>query len=239
MLLVRASLLLLLTLVLVGPAAADSPLIGFDIANAMHHNYYFTNFYVNQTLGYTFDPAEDFLVTHLGAFDMTPSNAPDWDPNYPLQPEDGFKYQHAVALFDRSTMEKLAEVILPAGTGAPIQDEGFRYLPLAQPVQLDHTRRYVVASWFAADGYVNPGMDTFYLMGTSPEEIPSEVYVHPGIEIIDSCFNPNAGDGSTCDPPFVFDMFWGMYTGGANVLLQEAPVPTEETSWGQIKNLYK
>jgi len=35
-----------------------------------------------------------------------------------------------------SSSPPLAEVIIPAGTSAPIQDEGYRYLPLDTPITL-------------------------------------------------------------------------------------------------------
>ncbi len=226
-------------LLLVAPAAHSSAFVGFDIENAKNMNYYYLHFYVNQTLGNVFTvTGNDLTVTHLGVFDMTPDNEPVWDPEHPLNAQDGFKYHHAVALFHHPDMTKIAEVLIPAGTEAPIQDEGFRYLPLEAPVTLVSGDSYVLAAWWPADGYEAGGMDTFYLLGTAPGEIPSEVYVHEGVQITDGCFNPNAGDGYTCDAPFIFYMFWGLYAGGANFLVED-PVATLDTSWGRIKNLYR
>ncbi|MCA9756023.1 MAG: hypothetical protein KDA27_09495 [Candidatus Eisenbacteria bacterium] len=228
-----------LALLAAGTATAGIPSIGFDLANAIGHNYYFTNFYVNQTLGTVFLVEDtDIVVTHLGAFDMNTENVPTWDPNYPLLPEDGFKEHHAVAIFERTTMEKLGEVVLPAGAAAPIQDEGYRYLPLDEPITLTAGHQYVLAAWWGTGSYTDPGMDTFYLLGTSPTEIPSDVYVADAISIVDGCFNPNAGDGGTVDAPFIFNMFWGLYAGGAN-FLYEVPVPIQDKSWGEVKSLFR
>jgi hypothetical protein len=231
-------LLLSACLLMVGPAIAASPAIHFDVQHAMGANYYYLHFYVNQTLGNVFTVGpNDLVVTHLGVFDMNPQNEPYWDPANPLHAEDGFLYQHAVALFNRTDMSRIAEVIIPAGTGAPIQDEGFRYLPLSEPVTLLAGATYVLAAWWPAAGFETGGMDTYYLLGTSPGEIPSAVTFHDGVSYIDGCFNPNAGDGSTVDPPFVFNMFWGLYGAGANFLIEDA-VPVQRSSWGQIKSLF-
>ncbi|MBN2169924.1 MAG: hypothetical protein JW819_01230 [Candidatus Krumholzibacteriota bacterium] len=71
------SLLAILVLTLALPAFAQMPAVGFDIENAMGHNQYFWNFYVNQVLGFSFIVgAEDVTVTHLGLFDMNPDNEP-------------------------------------------------------------------------------------------------------------------------------------------------------------------
>jgi hypothetical protein len=231
---------LLLTLALAGAASAGTPAIGFDLAHAQGANYYFLHFYGNQVLGNTFAVVgtQNLLVTHLGAFDMNPDNEPYWDPANPPLAEHGFQNDHGVALFSYPELETIAEVILPAGTDAPIRDEGYRYLPLDEPVWLEAGSWYVLAAWWATASIEDGGMDTFYLMGTAPDEIPSTVYIHEDIEIIDACFNPNGGDGSTVPAPFIFDMFWGLYAGGANFLIDE-PVATESRTWSDVKELFR
>ncbi|MCB1161272.1 MAG: hypothetical protein R3C71_13280 [Candidatus Krumholzibacteriia bacterium] len=237
--LVKAIALLACALFATIPAAADTPYLGFDLLNAQGVNQYFTGFYVNQTLGSVFivSGSSPLLVTHLGVFDMNPDNEPNWDPTNPPNSAYGFNTQHATALFKRSDMSKLGEVIIPAGTAAPIQDEGYRYMPLDEPVVLEPGQTYVIAAWFAPGTGEAGNIDSFYLMGTAPGDVPSTVTTHPDITILDGCFNPNAGDGSTCDAPFVFGMFWGLYAGGANFLVQETVV-TEDTSWSRVKSLY-
>jgi hypothetical protein len=237
--LVRGLIIASLALAFAGVATA-TPFVSFDVAHAQGANYYYLHFYVNQVLGNVFSVTgdHDVIVTHLGAFDMNPDNEPYWDPDNPVHAIDGFAFHHAVALFDRPTMTKLAEVVLPAGTAAPIQDEGFRYLALAEPVTLQPGHTYVLAAWWSADDIEDGGMDTFYLLGTAPDQIPTPVVVHDGLTITDGCFNPNAGDGSTVDPPFIFNMFWGLYAGGANFLVQDA-VATEPTTWGAVKSLFQ
>ncbi|MBN2169923.1 MAG: hypothetical protein JW819_01225 [Candidatus Krumholzibacteriota bacterium] len=134
-------------------------------------------------------------------------------------------------------MSTLAEVMIPAGTVAPIVDEGYRYLPLDAPIVLQAGHTYVLAAWYATGGITTADIDNFYLLGTTETDIPSAVTIHPGIDVYASCMNPNAGDGSTCDPPFVFGMPWPMYAGGPNMRLQ-GTTATEDTSWGRVKSLY-
>ncbi len=237
--LVQVAVCGLLILLITGNAAAAVPAVGFDVAHAQGVNYYFTNFFANQVLGNVFTVVgdHDLIVTELGAFDMNPDNEPFWDPENPTHAENGFKYHHAVAIFDRPSMTKLAEVLLPAGTDAPIRDEGYRYLPLDEQLVLQVGHTYVLAAWWAADGIDTGGMDTFYLIGTSPTEIPTPLDVNPSISITDGCFNPNAGDGSVVDAPFIFNMFWGLYAGGANFLMEE-PTAIEPQTWGAVKTLF-
>lgn len=45
-------------------------------------------------------------------------------------------------------------------------------------------------------------------------------------------------DGSTVDRLFIFNMFWGLHAGGANVLIEE-PTATETTSWGAVTSLFQ
>ncbi len=219
-------------------AVADVPAVGFDLAHARGHNFYYFNFYVNQVLGnvFTVVGAQDITVTHLGAFDMNPDNEPYWD--VPVYAEHGFGFNHGVALFERANMSLIAQVMLPAGTEAQIRDEGFRYLPLEEPVTLHAGNTYVLAAWWSQDSIDQPNMETFYLLGTSPSEIPSAVYVNEHIQITDGCFNPNAGDGSSVPAPFVFNMFWGLYAGGANFLIDQ-PVATQSETWGGVKSLFR
>ncbi|MDY0109991.1 MAG: hypothetical protein RBT60_08660 [Candidatus Krumholzibacteria bacterium] len=219
-------------------AIAAVPAIGFDIEHARGHNYYFFNFYVNQVLGNAFTVVgnQNLSVTHLGAFDMNPDNEPYWD--VPVYAEHGFVFNHGVALFDRADMSLIAQVMLPAGTSAPIRDEGYRYLALAEPVTLEVGGSYVLAAWWSQDTIDEPDMDTFYLLGTSPTEIPSAVYIHDSIQITDSCFNPDGGDGSSVPAPFIFDMYWGLYAGGANFLIEQ-PIAVENGTWSDIKNMFR
>ncbi len=217
-----------------------SPAIGFDVANAINNNQYFLHFYAPQVLGIVIAVGgeDNLIVTDLGAFDMSPANEPVWDPEHPLYAEDGFKYHHAVALFERSSMETIAEIIIPAGTEAPIQDEGYRYLEIDDPVVLVAGGTYVLPAWWPEDGYESRGMDAFYLFGTDPEHVPSEVYTHESITITESCFNFNGGDGHSVPAPVVFGMFWGMYADGAN-FPADIQTPVNHSSWGEIKSLFR
>jgi hypothetical protein len=225
-------------MLLAGNALASVPAVGFDLAHAQGVNYYYFNFYVNQVLGnvFTVVGTHDLTVTHLGAFDMNPDNEPYWD--VPVHAQPGFNFNHGVALFNRADMALLGQVMLPAGVGAPIQDEGFRYLPLETPIILHPGTQYVLAAWWSQDSIDQPDMDTFYLLGTSPTEIPSAVNVNPDLQITDGCFNPNAGDGSSVPAPFIFNMFWGLYAGGANFLI-DVPVATQGETWGGVKALFR
>jgi hypothetical protein len=225
-------------MVFAGTALASAPAVGFDLAHAQGANFYYFNFYVNQVLGnvFTVVGTHDLTVTHLGAFDMNPDNEPYWD--VPVHAQPGFNFNHGVALFNRADMALLGQVMLPAGVGAPNQDEGFRYLPLEEPIILHPGTQYVLAAWWSQDSIDQPDMDTFYLLGTSPTEIPSAVNVNPDLQITDGCFNPNAGDGSSVPAPFIFNMFWGLYAGGANFLI-DVPVATQGETWGGVKSLFR
>jgi hypothetical protein len=223
---------------LMGTASASVPAVGFDLAHAQGHNFYYTNFFVNQVLGnvFTVVGTHDITVTDLGAFDMNPDNEPYWD--LPVYAQPGFNFNHGVAIFNRANMAVLGQVMLPVGTGAPIRDEGFRYMPLENPVTLHVGGTYVIAAWWSADSIDQPDMETFYLMGTAPDQIPSTVTVNESIQIVDGCFNPNAGDGSSVPAPFIFNMFWGLYAGGANFLIDQ-PVTVESQTWGGVKSLFQ
>jgi len=234
---------LLVVMAFAGSAFAQVPAIGFDIENAQGANHYFHSLGGDQTIGNVFNVVgdHDLTVTHLGAFDMNPDNEPYWDPDNPTLAEHGFQNDHGVALFNYPDMHKLGEVIIPAGTGVPIQDEGYRYLPLDEPVVLHPGEQYVLAAFWVAANIEDGGVDTFYLMGTAPNEIPSELFIHEGIDYNTpqgGCFNPNPTNGPSVDAPFVFYLFWGLNAGGANFLIEE-PVAVEGKTWSQVKDLFK
>lgn len=239
----QALVSLLLALIFAASATAQTPAIGFDLQNAQGANHYFHSLGGDQTIGnvFTVNGVQNLTVTHLGAFDMNPDNEPYWDPENPALAEHGFQNDHGVALFHYPDMEKLGEVIIPAGTSAPIQDEGYRYLPLEEFVELVPGETYVLAAFWVAADIADGGADTFYLMGTGPAEIPSELSIHEGIDYNTpegSCFNPNPVNAPAVDAPFVFYLFWGLNAGGANFLVEDA-VAVESRSWGQVKSLFE
>ena len=231
---------LLFTLVTVTSAYAQLPAVGFDLPSAQGVNEYFFNFYGPQVLGSVFNVVgdDDLIVTHLGAFDMNPDNEPYWDVENPALAEHGFQHTHGVALFERTSMNKIAEVFVPAGDASLIMDEGYRYMPLNESVVLTAGSSYVLAAWWAGFNIEDGGVDTFYLLSTSPGDFPSPLHFHDSIEITEGCFNPNGGDGSTVEAPFIFNMYWGLYAGGANLLVDQ-PVATESSSWDEIKTMYR
>ena len=236
----KLALALVLTLLFTGSALADIPAWDWDIENAQDENYYFFNFYSDQVNGMVFSVtgATDLVVTHLGAFDMNPDNEPGWDPNNPTLAEHGFQHEHGVALFSYPDMRKLGEVIVPAGTEAPIQDEGYRYMPLTDQVVLYAGGTYVLASWWASCDIANGGADTHYLISDAPGVFPSQFNLNQDLTFVDGCFNPSPTSGPSVDAPFVFNMYWGLYAVGANFLI-EGPVTTENETWDAVKSLYR
>jgi hypothetical protein len=231
---------LLLSLLLAGPALSDYPAMSWDIENAQGANDYFFNFFTDQVNGLVFSVGGTSLlhITQLGVFDMNPDNEPYWDEEHPTLAEHGLQHDHGVAIFSYPDMVKLGEVIVPAGTEAPIRNEGYRYMPLPDPVILEPGSRFVLASWWASFSIADGGADTHYLISDTPGVIPSEFNLYDTLTLLDGCFNPAPVSGPAVDAPFVFNMYWGLYAGGANFLI-EVPIATESETWDAVKSLYR
>ena len=112
-----------------GQAQISSPALTFSGSTPVGVN-------ANFTLGYSFDVtvSTGILVTGLSVY--------DFDSN-------GLFDSHAVGLWD-SAGTLLASATVPAGTAAPLDSGGFRYVTLATPLLLAPGTNYAVGSVFLA-----------------------------------------------------------------------------------------
>lgn len=123
-----------------------------------------TTNWVNGSLGW------DFTV---GASDIVVSAIGFWDSG-----SNGLNTSHQLGLFQTAAPNwgvQITSVTIPAGTAAPLGDDGFRYATLPAPVTLTAGVHYKVcgsitpSEWF---GYTsNPAKVTY-----SPDFVPGSVY---------------------------------------------------------------
>jgi Domain of unknown function (DUF4082) len=120
------------------PAAASTAMYTFNTPN-----FYGNNYYLPQTLGDIFTPAENITVTSLGLFDYQ---------------DNGLGEAHEVGIFNQSGA-LLASALVSAGTVSPLVGH-FRYAAIA-PLALTAGQTYIVAALYhtASDvmGYANIG----------------------------------------------------------------------------------
>jgi hypothetical protein len=131
-------ILTLLVLCPWSPAAASTAMYTFNTPN-----FYGNNYYLPQTLGDIFIPAENITVTSLGLFDYQ---------------DNGLGEAHAVGIFDQSGT-LLAAALVSAGTTSPLVDH-FRYAAIA-PLALTAGQTYIVAALYHTSsdvmGYTSTG----------------------------------------------------------------------------------
>ena len=113
-------ILALLVLCPWSPAAASTAMYTFDTPN-----FYGNNYYLPQTLGDIFTPAENITVTSLGLFDYQ---------------DNGLGEAHEVGIFNQSGT-LLASGLVSAGTVNPLADH-FRYAAIA-PLALTAGQTYI------------------------------------------------------------------------------------------------
>ena len=118
-------ILTLLVLCPWSPAAASTAMYTFDTPD-----FYGNNYYLPQTLGDIFTPAENITVTSLGLFDYQ---------------DNGLGEAHEVGIFNQAGA-LLASGLVSAGTVNPLADH-FRYAAIA-PLALTAGQTYIVAALY-------------------------------------------------------------------------------------------
>ena len=146
-------------------------------------------------------------ITALGFIDMDNSNT-DLSTTHGPNDGDGLLNSHRVTLWIVSTRTKIAEVTVPAGTGAILVD-GYRYVNLEEPITLHPNTSYMVS---AKNGSTDPYVDAVQTL------IPNSVFVGSNTNSTFFYITPSNQYPTTTSNA-------STYYGLANVLTDAKPVP--------------